>query len=215
MAVALPLNSTRQFKVHGKPVWHVKVSHHGPWHRRWRPLARVLAEKRGPIPDGYLVNHRDCDPSNIEPEKLVFPRADHFKIVLRGNPNAATRQRTRRARAVRRNNTMRARIDRSQFIKRGKFYPVISFPGDVIQTLAKGDPVGWVVMIPCRTKHQAEVVGRRPEFKGCACEGIRGHKIETDPGTILRLAGYVRHIPDDGQAWIQKRTLERRLDDAT
>lgn len=214
MALEMPLHTQRQFRVHNRLVWFVKVSHHGRWHERWRPLARVLAEKHGPIPEGHLVNHRDCDPTNPNPETLVYPRANHFKILLQ-DKQVAKRQKRRRARSLRKKNAIR-NTARKGSIRPHCWYAVIhGIPNTakVAETLKTRErrrvkPRGLIVMIHCKTKREAIEVSQREEFAGVQAGVAMGKWIHSDPDVIAQLLGYTRYVPFEGQAWVQKRTRD-------
>jgi hypothetical protein len=92
----------------------VKVSYHGPYRKRWRPLSRHWWETNvGPIPPGYQVFHRDGDSLNDSPDNLVLVRENRFALLFANNPAAAERRARASRRGVRRANKMRHEVMRS------------------------------------------------------------------------------------------------------
>ncbi len=121
------------------------------------------------------------------------------------------KRRLNQSKAVKVSNSQRARIERSHTIRRGMHYAIIhGCPTNLTAVEAmECKPVGLIVMVPARTKHQAELIALRSEFDGIRFELVRGAKLVNAEGAIVLFPGYHRYVPDDGQAWIQKRTLAK------
>ena len=57
----------------GKPRQWIKVKDFGPSAQRWIPYARyVWMKENGPVPDGYLVTHKDGNQFNDSPNNLTL-----------------------------------------------------------------------------------------------------------------------------------------------
>lgn len=149
--------------------------------------------------------HRDrWKPTGHRPQDSVKGK---IQEVLK-NQQIEKRRKVNQSRAVKVSNTERARHRRHRQIIAAKFYVVFhSIPEspEVARAIAsrKQKPVGLIVMSPRRTKHQATLVGHREEFSGVAFEVRRGMNLDG-------LAGYHPYVIDEGQAWVQQRTLDKQ-----
>lgn len=189
MAVGLPIGTVRvSRREHKTPRAYMKVSHHGPWRKRWRP---VYPGSVGTIRE--LLNN---------PATERKRRANQLKSVRISN-----REREREA-TQKEINPLRwyvliHGIPETSAVERWK-----AKREGVI------DPRGLIVMKPCRTKKQAVVLGSHPEFGGVQAGVAKGEWLQNDPDTIAATSGYVRYQMFEGQAWVQKRTQERLAKEA-
>lgn len=87
----------------------IKVSHHGPYRRRWIPFARhVWQQANGrPVPDNCQVFFRDHNSLNDSIENLVLVRRNHLQDVLAIYPEVARTFYDKQRAAVRRSNRKR------------------------------------------------------------------------------------------------------------
>ncbi len=186
----MPLGTIRPMKRWGAVINMVKVSHHGQKWERWRPLSTIEAEKQyGPLPADHQVYHVDGDPLNDSPENLVVTRADRLQLNLQRSRAAQRKQREKRSSAVQRSNRMRGRIERAVHIRLGRYYPV-------------NHATRTILLHPFRTKHQAESIGEREEYRDMQLVGICGAKLST------QCADYTCTILDEGQAWVWQKKAE-------
>jgi hypothetical protein len=90
----------------------IKLTHHGPYHRRWRAWARWWWEKnRGPVPAGKRVAHLDGNRLNDAPENLgLLTRGELLQAIHRARPAMSARNRVKVGRAVAATNRARAEL---------------------------------------------------------------------------------------------------------
>lgn len=204
---ALPIGTITTRKSGQQVQRFVKVSHHGHWRNRWRPVARHWWEQHhGPIPEGHQVYHRDGDPLNDAPDNLVLAREDRLKLILSSRGNSR-RQRTRQRTAVAKSNLERARVYNAVLRPRA-WYIVL--------------PVSMAILwVPCRSRPEAKelfspeaiaelcakdeaILTRRdsrtrniePFEVGHPILYCRGRTIEAGSGQDGQFEGFIRLIPD-------------------
>lgn len=189
MAAAMPLGTVRQVRRRGRnrPARkYVKVSHHGRWKDRW-----VLVD---PIKGGIR-------------ETLKRPEVEQKR---------KQRQRAAVRRRAPKRNRIRARASRATFKPTSWYAVVHGIPAtrEVRRILTKRSravpPLGLIVMLPCRTKAEAVALGQQEEYGGVPAGVAKGEWILGDPDTMASLLGYERYVPYRGQAWVQKRTLDKQ-----
>ena len=193
MAVGLPIGTVRLMKRRNRLLPMIKVSHHGTCWQRWKSASLYLLETHhGPLEAGDRVYARDGNPLNIARENLIVGKPiDNLQRMLISFPHLEEKRRRAQSRAVEKSNKQRTRHKRSIGIRYGQFYAV----SHATQT---------IIFVPCRTKHQAERFKQDPAYQHLELVAVRGSKLAEE------CKFYDREIPDEGQAWVQKRTLEKQ-----
>ncbi|MDB5390869.1 MAG: hypothetical protein JWM11_6515 [Planctomycetaceae bacterium] len=183
----------------------IKVSHHGGYRNRWRPLARYWWEQHvGQIPAGCQVFHRDGDSLNDAPENLILTREQRFAQLFAIRSDARDTQRRRQSQAVAKSNRLRAQINATQ-MRLKAWYAVL--------------PTSRVIVWrPCKTAAQARKTPAQSLIEMCRQDQFTikqrggvlfelGHQVEAFQGSeILRLSkpdgrleGFWRIVPDTRQ----------------
>lgn len=204
---ALPIGTISIRIDGGVPRRFIKLSHHGHWRSRWRPLARHRWESQvGPIPAGYRVEFRDSLSLHDELENLVLTRADRFKVLLQ-RPNASRNQKVKRRSALQKSNRDRVRVADSQ-LKPWAWYVVLPLSKAIVwvphrnrkearelhtdeQLATLCDQEIMTILYRAKRPRNAE-----PFEPGHPVEILRGQTIADESGTDGKCEGFIRLIPD-------------------